>query len=151
MSQSSTVSDSQHFHNLYMISVHSSVLPGYTCLRRITLLIFSFSIQKGNTFAHELSASQSCCRGLTPHTEKNWSHSKWALLSSGSAEDNLYLQAATSSQIIILLWSLAMGFRSKEQLYICIWYEGLVWATDQLITEHFSEYTEVSFKDFNFF
>lgn len=98
-----------------------------------------------------LPLSQSYSKGLTPHTEKNRSQSKVSL-SLGSAEDNLYLQAVTSSQIINLLWSLAVGFRSKERLCIfCIWYEGLVQATDQLITEHFSEYNEVSFKDSKFF
>lgn len=81
-----------------------------------------------------------------------WSQSKRVLLSLGSAEGNPYLQAATSSQIIILLWSLAVGSRGREQLNIfCIWYEGLVQATDQLITEHFSEYNKESFKDFKFF
>lgn len=139
---------------------------GIRAHERSTLLNFSYSIQKGNTFAPaawtgafclsvcrdanwEAESLSSCSRGLTPHTQRRSGVKVW--LSLGSAKDNLYLQTATSSQIITLLWSLAVGFGSREQLYICVWYEGLVRATDQLITGHFPVYNEVSFKDFKFF
>lgn len=63
-----------------------STLLNFSPYRRETLLLMNF-----------LPLSQSCSRGLAPHAEKEWSQNKGILHSLGSAEVNLYLQAAASS------------------------------------------------------